>query len=242
MELSIFKLAKLKICGYPKADRSGKPTHEFEAMYNPSSLSQQHCIGWAHDNAVNIEVPTQKYTGKLWGELSLVLILDGTGVEEMGIVTLIAPKTVQQRVNEFFATAVWYNGEIHEPNYLQVQWPNALDLPFNCRLSSVTVNYTAFDRDGAPLRAELTVALIRDDPPAAGPPQAPEPESPDLTRSLLVRAGDTLPLLTARAYGSPENYLDVARFNGLDDFRRLTPGQEILFPPLVTFTGASGQG
>ena len=65
------------------------------------------------------------------------------------------------------------------------------------------------------------------------------------TWSGVVRhrqSGDTLPLLTKQIYGSPAAYLDVARFNGLDDFRTLTPGKEILFPPLVTFgRGAPGR-
>ena len=33
-------------------------------------------------------------------------------------------------------------------------------------------------------------------------------------------------------YGDPRHYLFVADFNQLDDFRRLTVGQPILFPPL----------
>jgi nucleoid-associated protein YgaU len=35
-----------------------------------------------------------------------------------------------------------------------------------------------------------------------------------------------------RIYGDSKYYLDVAAANGLDDFRSLTPGAEIRFPPI----------
>jgi nucleoid-associated protein YgaU len=118
-----------------------------------------------------------------------------------------------------------------------VQWGK---LVFPCRLLSVTIKYTSFDRDGTPLRAELAVQFIFDEE-AERRTKGADQQSPDLTHSRVVRSGDTLPLLTKQIYGSSAAYLDVARFNGLDDFRRLTPGQELLFPPLATF-GRSASG
>jgi nucleoid-associated protein YgaU len=49
----------------------------------------------------------------------------------------------------------------------------------------------------------------------------------------VVKSGDTLPLLAKEIYGSSEYYLRVAEVNGIDDFRNLTPGQQIIFPPLA---------
>ena len=46
-----------------------------------------------------------------------------------------------------------YNGTIHSPNYLQVVWGG---LAFKCRLTSLNIDYTLFDSNGAPLRAKLT--------------------------------------------------------------------------------------
>jgi nucleoid-associated protein YgaU len=56
--------------------------------------------------------------------------------------------------------------------------------------------------------------------------------SPDLTHVRVVKAGDTLPLLTKAIYGSSRDYLRVAEHNGLDNFRDLTPGRRLVFPPL----------
>ena len=59
-------------------------------------------------------------------------------------------------------------------------------------------------------------------------------QSPDLTHRRVVKEGDTLPLLCREIYGAPAYYLRVAQVNGLDDFRILTPGQELFFPPFDT--------
>ncbi len=47
-----------------------------------------------------------------------------------------------------------------------------------------------------------------------------------------MRGGDKLPLMCFAVYGDARHYLDVARVNGLADFRALVPGQQLLFPPL----------
>jgi hypothetical protein len=142
---------------------------------------------------------------------------------------------VTDRVKAFLKLAFQYNGSIHEPNYLLLEY-GAIRFP--CRLSSVDIKYTLFDRDGTPLRAELTVKLVADKDTKKRAKEEGK-TSPDLTHARVVRHGDTLPLLTHEIYGSSAYYLDVARYNQLDDFRRLTPGQQLLFPPLTTFTPES---
>lgn len=228
MGLSLFKLEKLKISAYKDVSRSGFATKTFEAMYNPTSLSQSYSIDWHSGQGVNASASQLSYTRSRPSELVLDLILDGTGVNEL---SLFGSKSVKDRVKRFLDVTYRYNGNIHEPNYLLVEWGS---LKFACRLSSVDIKYTLFNRDGTPLRAELHVALISD----KGIKKRAKEEgktSPDLTHARTVRHGDTLPLLTAEIYGSADHYLDVAAYNSLDDFRNLTPGQQLLFPPLSTF-------
>ncbi len=121
------------------------------------------------------------------------------------------------------------NGKIHEPNYLVGEWG---ELIFSCRLGTVDINYTSFDRDGTALRAELEASLIADQ--AVKKRMAIENKSsPDLTHSRIVKSGDTLPLLSKEIYGDSSYYLRVAQVNNLDNFRDLQAGQEIFFPPLA---------
>ncbi len=230
MGLNLFKLEKLKIKAYGKKERSGFPTKTFEAMFNPSSFKQSYEIIWGNKkqqplNSSGLELD---YTGSKPRRLDIDLLLDGTGVDQIGVAALLGSKTVSDRVKDFLDTTFRYNGKIHEPNFLVVEWGS---LNFPGRLESVDITYSSFNRDGTPLRAELKVGFISDNEDKRRAKEENK-QSPDLTHSRIVREGDTLPLLTSAVYGSSAYYLEVARFNELDNFRSLTAGQQILFPPL----------
>jgi nucleoid-associated protein YgaU len=102
---------------------------------------------------------------------------------------------------------------------------------FNGRLQSLAVQYTLFKPNGDPLRAKLTLTFTSSITEKEAELRA-DTQSPDLSHRVLVRDGDTLPLLCERIYGDPGYYIEVARFNGLVDFRRLEPGTRLHFPPL----------
>ena len=102
---------------------------------------------------------------------------------------------------------------------------------FDCRLQSVDIEYSAFDKNGAPLHATLKTTFV-EDIEASKRIREEGKSSPDLTHTRVVKSGDTLPLLSKEIYGSSQYYIRVAEANNLDDFRNLTPGQTIIFPPL----------
>jgi hypothetical protein len=230
----LFKLEKLKIHAYRSLFRRRRDLiGTFEAMFNPASLKQKYAIVYGRGQGRNSTGRKVNYAYSKPTNLSLTLLLDGTGVDTMGAVQGYQQlrkrqKTVPDRVKEFLDLAFHMSGKIHEPYYLKVEWG---DLSFPCRLSSLDVNYTSFDRSGHALRAELTLDLISDEEVRKRKIKENK-TSPDLTHSRIVKSGDTLPLLTREVYGSADHYLRVARFNRLNDFRTLSPGQEILFPPL----------
>ncbi len=224
---SPFKLDKLKIEAYQDVERT-QSVGNFEAMFNPESLKQSYEIVYGRGQGIGSSDQDAPYSYNKPSDLNIKLFLDGTGVHEIGILQLGSPPTVQERVDEFLELTFQKDGEIHEPRYLILKWG---DLNFRCRLSKVDVTYTSFDKNGKALRAELDVVLKSNVEPDRRQLQDAT-SSPDLTHARLVKSGDTLPLLSREIYGSSEHYLFVADFNDLDDFRNLTPGEELLFPPL----------
>lgn len=230
--LSKMKLKKLTIKAYAKKSRSGIPIGTFEAMFNPDSFSQKYEIEYGKNQGFNSTNSRVNYARSKPRTLNLKLVLDGTGVDEMGIM-VFGRKSVSERVKQFLDLTFRMNGNIHEPNYLVAEWGGKEDggLIFSCRLLDVNVSYVSFDRDGSPLRAELDINLISDEDVKKRMAQENK-SSPDLTHSRIVKSGDTLPLLTKEIYGTSAYYLRVAQVNNLDDFRNLTPGQELFFPPL----------
>lgn len=225
----LFKLEKLKILSYEKSNRL-PPYETFEAMFNPESFSQTYKTCYISAEGVNNPVQGATFGKMLPASLNLKLLLDGTNVNQIGLASLLSPpKTVEKRIKEFLDIAYKVDGDTHEPRYLKVMW-GTLDFP--CRLSGVTIAYTSFDRSGRPLRAELDLDLIADED-VEKQLSAAALSSPDVTHKRLVGSGDTLPLMTRKIYGTSSHYLNVARANGLNHFRRLKPGREITFPPLA---------
>ena len=122
-----------------------------------------------------------------------------------------------------------YDGDDHQPRIVRVLWGS---LKLFGRLTSIDVDYTLCGPDGLPLRAKVKLAFVRFMSAKEASLRANR-SSPDLTHSILVRDGDTLPLLCHRIYGDCGYYPDVARYNGLVDLRRLEPGTVLRFPPLA---------
>lgn len=237
MGLDIFKLEKLKIQAFKNPERT-ESAGVFEAMFNPTELQGGLENQWDKKPVANASGTELKYAYSPPSELTLQLTLDGTGVDELGI---FAPKarSIADRIKELKKVAFGYDGGIHEPPYLRATWGTSLD--FNCRGKCLDIKYTLFHRDGSPLRAEVTIVLIADEPQATLAKQENK-QSPDITHARTVRAGDSLPALTKNIYGSSEHYLLVARFNDLDNFRLLTPGQQLLFPPLAELAVKGARG
>lgn len=234
MGLNLFnKLQKLKINGYKNRLRIGLPEGTFKAMFNPASLSMSHKNKFHNLQGINTTGRKAMYSHTTSPTIKLDLVLDGTGVTDYGGETLLGlgAASVEAQIKTFLQLCFYMDGKIHEPRFLKIQWGTSLLEDFNCRLDSVDIEYTSFKKSGAPLHAVLKATFVEDESPTTLALKARK-SSPDLSHVRIVKSGDTLPLLTKDIYGSSAQYIRVAEVNGLDDFRRLIPGQELFFPPL----------
>lgn len=214
-------LEKLRIKAYEKPNYAGQSIGEFSAYVNPNEITLSYEM--EYDSAQGSGTTNSRMNFKKLkpGDLSLTLFIDGTGANGYSI-------DVQQKISEF-QTVTGYNGNIHRPNYLKVMW-GTLQVK-RCVLKSASIAYKLFKPDGIPLRAVIT-ANFTDNSDDKTRQAISQDQSPDLTHIHLVKAGDTLPSLCDQIYGDPDYYLEVARANRIDNFRSLTPGRKLLFPPL----------
>jgi len=220
-----FKLQKLKVEAYENEARSGKPEDVFEAMFNPESYSLRYVNVYQKSQGINTDGQKSKYSLSKPQELSVKLILDNTGAVSYGIETPKEGRDIYKEVQRFLELTCYMDSAIHEPKYLKVEWG---DLVFDCRLVSVDVKYTLFNRRGQPLRAELETKFAGD----LQPSKRVQKESTDLTHVRMVKSGDTLPLMAQRVYNNPSYYIQVAQVNRLNNFRKLKVGQTLRFPPV----------
>ena len=215
-------LEKLLIKAYDKADYSGDPISQFESFINPNEITLAYELEWDAAQASGTTGSRMNFKKMKPGDLSLTFFLDGTGVHGNVI-------DVQEKVEEF-QTVTGYNGTIHRPNYLKVTW-GTLQVK-RCVLKSASIAYKLFKPDGVPLRAVIT-ATFSDNSDDQTRVALAQDQSPDLTHVRMAKAGDSLPAMCFQIYGDPRYYLEVARANRIDNFRKLTPGTKVFFPPLT---------
>ena len=152
------------------------------------------------------------------------MIFDGSGVVDKNKTNIL------KEIETFRKLVYDYNGDIHKSNYLKIMWGS--NPAFQCHLTSLSITYKLFRPDGTPIRAEAKASFKNfEDPKMIAAKE--DSKSPDMTHLVTVVAGDTLPALCYKIYGQRDQYMKVARFNNLINFRNLKPGTRISFPPLV---------
>jgi nucleoid-associated protein YgaU len=212
------------------ADEIGK----FVLPINPEQFSQAFKIEYNEEQAQGSQGNDPEFKFTPPEELKLDFTIDGTGVVPVKGEAGAFHKDVATQVENFLKLVYEMNPETHKPNYLRLLWGDfsfGQSNGFNCFLKDLQINYTLFSPEGKPLRAKLSATFthyveqerrVREE----------GKQSPDVTHLRKVKAGDTLPLMTHRIYGNPTYYLQVAKVNGLVNFRRLSTNADLRFPPV----------
>jgi hypothetical protein len=235
-------LQKLTIKAYKDSNYSSQMGKDFSILINPSGFSFSRKNELNQDSEMGTSDSNLKYVRTLPSELKLEFLFDGTGVtkdnsgnklinkikEGLGKRDPFSKKAVDDQIAEFYVATGNYNGSIHKPYNVIVIWG---EFEYKGMLSEFTVDYKMFNNDGTPLRA-IGKATFSGAISKELAEKTVKTSSPDLTHKRTVQDGDTLPLMTEKIYGDSKYYLEVAKVNGLINFRQLIPGQELFFPPL----------
>lgn len=214
-------LTRMLIEAYDVPDRSGTPKATFEVMFNPTSYGYKHEVTYENAQGLGDASSPQNFENVQPQEYAFELQFDGTGTAQEAV-------DVYETVEEFLEITGRLQGDLHRPYYLKVSWGTFLS---HCVLKSAEVTYSLFAPDGTPLRAKIaaTFAESVDDAKRVAEERK---ASPDLTHERTVRGGDHLTLMAYEIYREPGRYLQIARANRLDHFRRLRHGQGVVFPPI----------
>jgi hypothetical protein len=222
-------LKKMTITSFKNSSFTTK-RNDVTVFINPAGYAHSYQIHYNNRQAQGSNGPSPDFNRMGAQTLKFELVFDGTGVVPPPLpgFDVFTEDGITKQVDTFISVVFAYDGNIHSPTFLKVNWGS---LNFKCRLSTLDIRYTLFKPDGTPLRARATAAFIvfYDEKELA---RMATNNSPDLSHLVTVKGGDTLPLLCYEIYGSSTPYLEVARVNGLENFRNLVTGTQILFPPL----------
>ncbi|MCT8339867.1 LysM peptidoglycan-binding domain-containing protein [Flavobacteriaceae bacterium TK19130] len=221
------QLKKLRVIGYKDDAFTEKIADgEFSTLLNPETYSLNYSVEYTEAQGQGTSGSQGKYLRTPPENLAVEFLFDRTGAIR-GSQNLKGDGIIDD-IEKFKRIVFDYDGDQHKPNYVMIGWGTLL---FKGVLQQMDIEFKLFSPDGTPLRAVAKTQFkgsIEDDLRVA----KENNQSPDVTHIRMVKEGDTLPLMTHRIYGNSKYYLQVAAANGLTNFRNLTPGQEIMFPPI----------
>jgi hypothetical protein len=222
------KMLILAFADSKKAESGGvaEADDSFEALINPETYTLEYKLKFSESGQGQGTSGKQlKYEYTEPEEMSFEFLFDNTG-----IIDGTPRESVADDIKRFKEVLVDYKGDSHEPRHFKLVWgENSI---FKGRVTEVAITYKLFNSDGTPIRALAKVKFkssIEEQKRAA----KEDKKSPDLTHVRKVKLGDTLPQLCFDIYGDPKYYLDVAAVNQLGNFRQLSPGDNLKFPPIA---------
>ncbi len=241
--MKLGQLQKMTLTAYQDntftPDKKLPGVEPYTVLINPETYALSYSLQMDPRSAQGSSVPIIKYNKGNLQTLNFKFLFDGTGVIKTGDGGLLSGLAipgvnattldVAAELAKFKKVVYDYQGKIHQPPYVQIQWGV---LSYNCVLSRMNITFKLFKPDGTPLRAEAdcTFMGVVDEKKLTA---LMDKKSPDLTHVRTVKEGDTLSLMCYREYGDSKYYYQVAQFNGLTDFKSLIPGTQLLFPPVV---------
>ena len=194
---------------------------------NPESFTQNFKVELNQQQGQGNQSTNSDYKGTKPEELKLDFTLDGTNTIQ-GYVYNGDDHSVKGQLDIFMNAVYNMKGKIHRPHFLKVRWGKFV---FPCILTNLDLNYTLFKADGDPLRIKVSATFLNY--VAQKERVAREgKESPDLTHIKQVKAGDRLDAMTSDIYNDPKYVTQIARANDLTTFRKISPGAQMIFPPL----------
>lgn len=182
-------------------------------LFNPSTITVGRSNNWAADPMPGKGVSRLRYTGANSGWMHLDLTFDTTGAgtavtqytgKIMALMDVDAniPGTDETTNNARPPTVTFHWGDLHS---------------FPAVVRDINLSFVYFSSTGVPLRAQMHLELRQFEASQAFGPQNPTSGTPRPHRVHRVQPGETLDRISARYYGDPTRWRELATTNGIED-------------------------
>lgn len=228
-------LAKLTIT--PLGDSRIEP---FKVLFNPTSYSISKSVAWetaasedggqARKSNVTLNAPLLQFGGGESRRLTLKLFFD---VTDYPVINGEKIKDVRKLTDNLVKLTLKERASNKEqpPPVCRISWGESssknLDFPFVGVIESLTQDFTLFDSDGRPLRANLDVTFKE----FLRPEEDKRRNDPEFT-TRIVKRDDTLSSIAAEMLDDPARWRIIADANQLDNPRALEVGMSLSIPKI----------
>lgn len=224
--------------GFQKARLELETGAHIPCWFNPREYAISKSNSWQVDQVAGSALPSAQFGGGQPRELTLDLLFDASDVGDWSVRAITDQLLAMMEVNPALSKAAGTNRNAGRPPLLTFVWGKTTG--FRAVAKQLSIQYTLFDIDGDPLRAQARLTLVQVDRATdgtSGRSDRPPGQNPT-TRALggfsahVVRQGDSLPSIAYAAYRDPTRWRRIAEENGIDDPLHLQQGATLLIPPV----------
>jgi hypothetical protein len=211
--------------------RKDKPYIIVPCMFNPEQFTVEKSNHFATVNIPGLSTPIFQFVRGNARSISMDLFFD---TYEEGIdVRLFTDRISGWDAGSMFSKLpdaarglMDIDSDLHAPPICLFVWGTFI---FQCIIERVSKNFTLFLPVGIPVRATLSVTL-KEYREVDIQVKELDLRSADLTKSWVVKEGDSLWSIAAREYGDPADWRLIADANRIDNPRLLQTGRELVIP------------
>lgn len=210
-------LTRMKI--FPKGKKDDKNL-AVDVLFNPKEYTMEQSNAFAEIGIPGLEAPVIQFVRGNTEKLTFELLVDTTN-EAPG-----TPGRDASKHAEKLQQLARVDGERHAPPIVVFEWSKNI---VEGVIESVRRQFVLFDPDGTPLRVNVALGVKRYRT-VIEQLGAMNLRSPDRTKTVVVRHGDTLPAIAHEAYGDASQWREIATANNLRDAADLSPGAILRVP------------
>lgn len=230
--------SKLKLTAYEKFESGTASSPLSGGVYTLQLNPEQIDVGFDLNSVVEDDDEPASAAGmpvsdknKVYNrqKINFEFFIDNTGAipnTPNGLGSLTAGQSIKDSIDLLQKVTIKPTRASHRPPFVELEWGQ---LHLIGKVNDFSIKYTLFNSTGDPVRANITLSLIEEVDELV---ISREFQSPDITRIITVRDGDTLIGLCQSFYDDSKYYLAVATYNNLSSFRSLKIGSTLEFPPL----------
>lgn len=201
-----------------------------ECLFNPNEYTFSKSNNWSMGQVKGKNMPRLEFSVGQPATLQMQLFFDTwskarDGAEPEDVRAYTYPIWDLMRIDPKLADK---KHKLGRPPSVHFQWGESWS--FDAVITQITMKYTMFHSNGAPVRATMDVTFQQYDDPQNHPRQNPTSGGRDGGRLWTVREGDTLAWIAHREYGDPNLWRRIADANRLTEVRRLRPGTVLEVP------------
>lgn len=221
------------VFGLERATLTNTVTGErFRVLFNPEEYTIHRETNFAQLAVPGLSSPVVQFVHGQAGTLEMELFLDSLEDNRQAAAGSDV-RVLTRRIVDLMDI----DPTLHAPPPVIFAWGS---LTFTCVISRVTQRFVMFLPSGVPVRARLTVSFS-EYRTADREAKDVKRETADFTTVHVTSAGDTLPLLAWREYGSAACWRPIALRNGIDDPRVLPVGVTLVLPRLPYVDRLTGE-